>query len=99
MENPKKIMIFTLGYSGHTNPILAFCKELQVNKNFKLIVYSQSKFKGLIEDAGAEYRSYDHEFITQAEFNIVKNLYYQTNISKSKKQMKGGGPRIEMQSS
>ena len=81
MESSKKVLIFTVPLVGHTNPILAFCKELTTNKNVKIIAYSQSKFKGLIEDAGAEYRSYDHEFITQAEFNIVKNLYYQTNFA------------------
>ena len=84
MENPKKIMIFTLGYSGHTNPILAFCKELQVNKNVKLIVYNQSKFKDLIEGSGAEYRHYDQTIVIKEEgnknwqFNLMEHFYDHT---------------------
>ena len=87
MDNFKKIIIFTVPFAGHTNPILAFCKELQANKNVKLIVYSQSQFKGLIEGVGAEYRTYNFEIKIETkenknfEINMMKDIFDHTFLA------------------
>ena len=59
MENSKKVMIFTLPASGHTNPVLALCKELLLENKFKVIVYSGSHYRKFFESVGAEFRQYD----------------------------------------
>ena len=56
-----KVLFFNVPAHGHTNPTLALVKAL-VEQGEQIIYYSLDDFRVVLEDAGAEFRSYRQPF-------------------------------------
>ncbi len=52
-----RVLLFNIPAHGHTNPTLPLVKEL-VRRGERVAYYSSDSFRNVIEDAGAEFRSY-----------------------------------------
>ena len=64
----QKLFIFTFPFVGHTNPVLAFCKELTQNhKHIEITMYSNTNFQPVIETCDVEFRDYNFKVKIQSD--------------------------------
>lgn len=66
----RKIFIFTVPATGHSNGIFVIAKELIEQKNCQVIIYSTEYFKSQILKTGSEYRKYHNKSIDYVMPNL-----------------------------
>lgn len=76
MDKPKKVFIFMVCASGHTNPITSVASEL-VRNGVDVTFYSTENFRTLIEKSGAKFKPYSYYPL---DFRTVPSLKESRNF-------------------